>query len=197
MTADCQPTPAAPLHPRRLPTLAAMARGTAMSARSSTAISALRSSPGPAQGTLALDFRLASGVPATPTAPALQLLAGGRSSAPSPAGVPDVRDWAARFVQAVAEVIGGDRPVSQLIRWTDEDVYLDMCRRVRILGVTSTAASRGRVNRPQVRSVHICQPRDGVAEVAVHIRHGTRSRAVAARLEVVRDRWLCTALQLA
>jgi hypothetical protein len=150
-----------------------------------------------AQGALALDFQLPSGVPAVPATPALLALGGGRSTCATPAGMPDVRDWAARFVQAVAEVIGGDRPVAQLIRWTDQEVYLDISRRVRILGVTSTAATRSKVNRPQVRSVHICQPLDGVAEVAVHIRHGARSRAVAARLEVVRGRWLCTALELA
>jgi hypothetical protein len=150
-----------------------------------------------AQGTLALDFRLASGVPAAPTTPSLTLLPGGRSSGPTPPGLPDVREWAARFVQAIAEVIGGDRPVAQLIRWTDEEVFLDMSRRVRILGVTSTAATRSKVNRPQVRSVHVCQPGDGIAEVAVHILQGARSRAVAARLEVVRGRWLCTALELA
>jgi hypothetical protein len=150
-----------------------------------------------AQGALALDFRLPSGLPATPRAPELVVLPGGRQAYRTPAGLPDVRDWAARFVQAIVEVIGGDRPVSQLIRWTDAAVYLDVSRRVRILGVTSTATTRSRANRPQVRSVHICQPREGVAEVAVHIRHGARSRAVAARLEVVRDRWLCTALELA
>jgi hypothetical protein len=150
-----------------------------------------------AQGTLALDFRLASGVPAVPTTPSLTLLPGGRSSSSTPPGLPNVREWAARFVQAIAEVIGGDRPVAQLIRWTDADVFLDMSRRVRILGVTSTAATRSKVNRPQVRSVHVCQPSDGIAEVAVHILQGARSRAVAARLEVVRGRWLCTALELA
>lgn len=150
-----------------------------------------------AQGALALDFRLSSGLAAVPETPSLVALAGGRSQSRTPAGLPDVRGWAARFVQAIAEVIGGDRPVSQLIRWTDEQVYLDVSRRVRILGVTSTAATRSRANRPQVRSVHICQPSDGVAEVAVHIRQGARSRAVAARLEVVRGRWLCTALELA
>lgn len=149
------------------------------------------------QGALALDYRLPSGVPAVPSVPTLVALPDCLPRCPTPEGLPDIRDWSARFVQAIAEVIGGDRPVSQLIRWTDEEVYLDVSRRVRILGVTSTAATRSRVNRPQVRSVHICQPRDGVAEVAVHIRHGARSRAVAARLEVVRERWLCTALELA
>ena len=156
--------------------------------------------PGPryTQGTLALDLPGQRGVPA-PGPPTLTVLPGGggrRPTSSSPAGVPDAHDWAARFVQAIVEVIGGDRPLSQLVRWTSEAVYVDMQRRVKILGAT-TSASRGRVSRPQVRSVHLCQPRDEVAEVAVHIRHGARSRAVAARLEVVQGRWLCTALQLA
>lgn len=150
------------------------------------------------QGTLALDFRLPSGLPATPAAPQLTVLPGGRraSAGQTPGDLPDVEHWAACFVQAIVEVIGGDRPVAQLTRWTSAMVYCDISRRVSILGTTSTAASRGRVSRPQVRSVHLCQPCDGVAEVAAHIRHGQRSRAVAARLEVVQGRWLCTALQL-
>lgn len=150
-----------------------------------------------AQGMLALDLPGQRSAPA-PGPPTLTVLPGGRGRrlTSSPAGVPDAHDWAARFVQAIVEVIGGDRPVSQLVRWTSEAVYMDMQRRVKILGATTTA-SRGRVTRPQVRSVHICQPRDDVAEVAVHIRHGARSRAVAARLEVVQGRWLCTALQMA
>jgi hypothetical protein len=156
------------------------------------------------QGTLALQFESSS--TATGLAddglvgpPRLTVLPGGRSRGfgSSPSGLPDARDWAARFVQAIVEVIGGDRPVTQLVRWTGEDVYLDMSRRVRILGLTTTAGSRGRASRPQVASVHVYQPCDDVAEVAVHLRHGARSRAVAARLEVRRGRWLCTALQLA
>jgi uncharacterized protein DUF6459 len=151
------------------------------------------------QGTLALQFESSSPGTELGGPPRLTVLPGGRSRGfgSSPSGLPDARDWAARFVQAIVEVIGGDRPVTQLVRWTAEDVYLDMSRRVRILGLTSTAGSRGRACRPQVASVHVYQPCDDVAEVAVHLRHGARSRAVAARLEVMRGRWLCTALQLA
>ena len=150
------------------------------------------------QGTLALDFALATGVPARPRGPTLTVLAGGRSAGfgADDRGVPDARDWAARFCQAIVEVAGGDRPVTQLVRWTTGTVYADIDRRVRVLGRTTDALTRGQVSRPQVRSVHIWQPHADVAEVAAHVRYGDRSRAVAARLQVVQHRWLCTALEL-
>jgi hypothetical protein len=125
-------------------------------------------------------------------------MAGGRSPnfESDCCGLPDPRDWAARFCQAIVEVIGGDRPAAQLVRWTSRAVYTDLNRRVRILGLTSNAATRGQVARPQVRSVRVCQPAPKIAEVAVHLQHGRRSRAMAARLEIIDRRWLCTALQL-
>ena len=153
-----------------------------------------------AQGTLALDFRLPSGVPAVPVPPAppaLTVLPGGRTDEAVAAGsVPDVRDWAARFVQAIVEVMAGDRPLTQLVRWTDERVYANLSRRVRLVGITTTAAGRGRTARPYVRSLRLCPISPDIVEVAVHIHHGARSRAVAARLEVYQERWLCTALEL-
>ena len=155
----------------------------------------------PLEGALALDFPLPSGLPAVPRAPELTLVVG-RADPPPTAPerpqcpAPGARDWAARFVQAVVEVIAGDRPLQQMIRWTDERVYSDLSRRVRILGLTTSAASRNRTERSQVRSVHVYQPHPGAAEVAAHVRHGPRSRAVAARLEAERGRWTCTALRL-
>jgi hypothetical protein len=107
-----------------------------------------------------------------------------------------VRIWAARFAQATVEVIGGDRPVAQLLRWTDLVVYQELDRRVRILARTAPAQQRRRTVRAQVRSVHVFQPHPMIAEVSVHVRHGHRSRAIAARLERHRDRWTCVALQL-
>ncbi|MGH3366180.1 MAG: Rv3235 family protein [Nocardioidaceae bacterium] len=161
------------------------------------------------QGTLALDFPLPSGLPAVPQAPALTLVrdgSGARAHAtrahphPSsgqqvpPAGPPG--EWAGRFVQAVVEVISGDRPLQQLIRWTDDRVYADLRRRVRILGLTTSAESRTRIERSHVRSVRVFQPHPDAAEIAAHVRHGARSRAVAARVDVIRGRWMCTALHV-
>jgi hypothetical protein len=82
------------------------------------------------------------------------------------------------------------------VRWTSKRVYADLGRRVRILGRTSPVTQRLRTVRPQVRSVHVFQPTADTAEVSVHVRHGQRSRALAARLELDDGRWQCTALQL-
>lgn len=159
------------------------------------------------QGSLALQFQLAPDVPALPevsTARMLQVIAGTGARAGldvtetglTDPRLPDVRAWSARLVQAVAEVVAGDRPIGQLIRWTDGAVYADLNRRVRLLGLTTTAGSRGCRERAFVHSVRVSAPAARVAEIAAHLRHGGRSRAVALRLEARRDRWVCTALQL-
>ena len=140
------------------------------------------------QGTLALDLDRAAPPPPSPD---LRVVADGTAHAHH-----EVRAWAARFAQATVEVLGGDRPVSQLLRWTSARVYADLDRRVRILGRTAPAPTRLRTVRPQVHSVHVCRPTPRAAEVSVHVRHGHRSRAIAARLEQRNGRWTCVALQL-
>jgi hypothetical protein len=137
------------------------------------------------QGTLALDLGEARGAPLTPELRAV----------PAEAAT-DLRAWSARFAQAVVEVVGGDRPLPQLLRWTSAAVYSDLDRRVRILARTSPAPQRRRTIRPQVRSVRVFQPEPYCAEVSVHVRHGQRSRAIAARLELEGGRWSCTVLEL-
>lgn len=152
--------------------------------------------PGPepaaaTQGALALQL-----APDPPSAPALRLVRREDTTADPADELPDVHAWSVRLVQALAEVVAGDRPIGQLIRWTDGTVYAELNRRVRLLGLTTTAGTRGSSERAQVRSVHVSQPALLVAEVAAHVRHDGRSRAVALRLEVHRDRWICTALHL-
>ena len=139
------------------------------------------------QGTLALDLRECMGMPRTPE---LRVVEGEGGA------VDEVQAWAARFAQAVVEVLGGDRPLPQLVRWTTRRVYTDLGRRVRILARTAPVQQRLRTVRPQVRSVHVFQPTPVTAEVSVHVRHGQRSRALAARLELGDGHWRCTDLQL-
>jgi hypothetical protein len=112
----------------------------------------------------------------------------------APGDVLDAR--ARRFLQAVVEMAGADRPVVQLLHWATPEVYAEVCRHADTVAASSDTRHRSRTGRPRVVSVHVTRPADGVAEVAAHVRHAGRSRALAARLEHRRGRWVCTALQL-
>ena len=143
------------------------------------------------QGTLALDLDLDRLSSAAPAAPDLRVVSGGGAIED-----PELQLWTTRFAQATVEVLTGDRPLQQLLRWTSARVYQDLERRVRILAHTAPTPPRGRTLRPQVRSVHVFRPGPDSAEVSVHVRHGHRSRAMAARLEERDGAWRCVALQL-
>jgi len=167
------------------------------------------------QGSLALSYVMPSGVSAEPRTSALTLvrrssdgpageaatLSLGRAvmpagTGPGPSGPlpPDAVAWAARFVQAVVEVVSSDRPLSQLVRWTDEPVYAEIARRRRSVVLRRGNDPHIRISRQQVATVHVAQPTAGAAEVAARVICRGRSRALAARLEYVRERWTCTAI---
>lgn len=113
----------------------------------------------------------------------------------------DPRPLAVQVVQAVAEILAGDRQITQLTAWVDEEVYAaiaaaapDVARKP---GPSARRAGPVRTrpeDRPMIRSVHLCQPATGVAEVVARVQTGGRSRAVALRLEGWRGRWRCNAL---
>jgi hypothetical protein len=142
------------------------------------------------QGSLALTFPLTPGIEAEPSLPSLSVV-GARCSADG--AVPDPEAWAARFLQAVVEVVSSDRPLTQLVRWTEASVLSDIARRRQAVAAQRNAV-HSRAGRQQVATVHVCRPHLLTAEVAARVSTGPRSRAVAARLEFQRDRWLCTAL---
>jgi hypothetical protein len=98
-------------------------------------------------------------------------------------------------VQAIVEVTSGVRPVAQLVRWTTTDVYATIQRRIAHTELAQRGANGRRVG-AIVRSIHIDEPADGVAEVCAVVQHGARCRAVALRLEGFDGRWQCTALQV-
>ena len=111
-----------------------------------------------------------------------------------------LEQWVHRFVQASVEIIGGDRPVSQLQRWTSGAVYADLQRRAVLVaraGGHQPGVARVQPVRPQVASVHTTIVSPAVAEASVRVRYGSRSRAVALRFERRQDRWLCTAMEFA
>lgn len=107
---------------------------------------------------------------------------------------------AARIGAAVVEIVGGDRPVSQVLRWTTPEVYQDLARRAHL--VASAVGRRpgaGGIQsvRPQLVAAHASFVSERCAEVSLHVRYGARSRAVAARFELIRDRWQISALEFA
>jgi Family of unknown function (DUF6459) len=110
-----------------------------------------------------------------------------------------LEQWVGRYVQAGVEIVAGDRPAAQLARWTRRDVQQDLARRAALVaragGHHPGRGRRRELTRSQVVAVRITFPADGVVEASAHVRHGDRSRAVAARFETFRDRWICTALE--
>lgn len=98
--------------------------------------------------------------------------------------LPDPMAWSARLAQAIAEIRAGFRPPQQLTRWTTRSV-LDELRR-------SHASARDRTpTSVRVRSVHAGQPADGVVEATAIVTRGSRSRALALRLEGWDGKWVC------
>ncbi|MBD0293319.1 MAG: hypothetical protein ICV70_07070 [Jiangellaceae bacterium] len=152
----------------------------------------------PIQGSLALAPAVAGGLPAMPeAAAALRLVEhpGPAHASMTPperlgnATLPDARRWSARLGQGIVEALHGHRPVQQLLRWTDDQVYDALARRI-----TGRGPAEG--TRPVVRSVHVCHPVNGVVEATLVVGVGVRTRALAMRLEAVDGRWRCTALDI-
>jgi hypothetical protein len=107
---------------------------------------------------------------------------------------------AARIGAALVEIVGGDRPVSQVLRWTTPEVYQDLARRAHLVAAAvGRRPGSGGVQsvRPHLVAMHTSFVSQQCAEVSLHVRYGERSRAVAARFEVVRERWQVTALEFA
>jgi hypothetical protein len=84
---------------------------------------------------------------------------------------PDPASVARGLVQAVLEVLAGDRPARQLVTVTTERILLEL---------EAAVPRRGRP-RPwalSVRSVHLCEPRAGVAEVSAVVVGLERPRGI-------------------
>jgi hypothetical protein len=107
------------------------------------------------------------------------------------ADLPDLAGFSRRFAIAVIEVATGRRSASQLSRHTAPAVQAGLAKdagRISRLGTTARPAT--------IHSVHLAEPTDGVAEVAVVVRVGDRFRAIAMRFEGLDGRWRCVRLQI-
>lgn len=100
-----------------------------------------------------------------------------------------------RLVQALVEIIDGDRPVTQLVKLSTSAVYQDLVGR---LSALSGATAGGTVAEPlstRVASVHVEQPAPTSAEISARIVQGDRSRALALRIDQTGGRWICSAIR--
>ena len=99
-------------------------------------------------------------------------------------GLPPAGRTAQVFARALVEVFSGVRPHAQLRSHCAPEVFAE-------LNAIPAGPATGRV-----RLLRVCEPAAGAAEVSVVYSVGSRSRALAFRIEGVERRWLITALQV-
>ncbi len=113
------------------------------------------------------------------------------------AGTTVLRQKAGHFMQALVEVLAGERPPRQLAAWMSTDVYGQLTSR---LTARSRAGQRTMAQpRARVVSLHVAMVDAEHAEIAARFVQRGRSRAIAVRLELRRNhrqitQWLCTAV---
>lgn len=122
---------------------------------------------------------------------------GPRGSSIAP--LPEPKAWAGQVARALVEVMHGARPSVQVARWVTAEVYAAVSHRGDVAARRESARLISRTARPRrviVSSVHVCRPRDGVAEAAVVLVDSGRVRALALRLVAKESYWLVEALQV-
>lgn len=112
-----------------------------------------------------------------------------------------LEQWTRRHLQGAVEVAAGDRPAMQLMRWCTSEVHHNLVRRASLVahagGHTPGQGRPAEALRPQVVSVRLQIIALDCYEACAHVRYGQRSRAVAARFEWRRKRWVNVALEFA
>lgn len=111
-----------------------------------------------------------------------------------------IRERAARFMQALVEVLSGGRPARQMAAWMAPDVYAQLTTRLTAHARVPLRSRSG--SGPRIVSVHVAMVHDEAAEIAGRMVHRGRSRAIAVRLELQTTHrggkvWRCTALHWA
>ncbi|WP_248582835.1 Rv3235 family protein [Nocardioides sp. InS609-2] len=112
-----------------------------------------------------------------------------------------VDSFIGRYLRAAVEIVAGDRPSSQVARHTQPEVYADLRRRALLIaragGHTPGQGRTVEVIRPQLMSARTSFVSHDAVEACMLVRYGARCRAVAARFELQRERWICVALEFA
>ena len=93
-----------------------------------------------------------------------------------------------RILTASVDVLGGRRPAKQVSRYFSPLALAALETRAQEFCRMAHGAL--------LRSVHACQPTEGVIEACAIIERGKRFQALVARLESDDKRWLCKLLRL-
>jgi hypothetical protein len=116
----------------------------------------------------------------------------GNHSIKTNSGLPEPTVWTKQLVTGIAEVLIGERPVFQLMRWVSFEVYQEIDRQV----LSRTQQQNSRV-RPFIRTIRVEITSEKVVEAIAVIQKGQRGRGMGLRLEAEKDRWRCTQLLVA
>lgn len=108
--------------------------------------------------------------------------------------LPDPTGLCVAIVRAALEVIDGGRPLAQLIRWVDPQIYEALGRRAAVLQRAGRNRSLGRPL--SVRCARTVRLGAHAAEASVIVDDGVRVRAAAIRVEARRGAWRVTALEI-
>jgi hypothetical protein len=127
-------------------------------------------SPGPTCRQLVLDLPVVVRLPVAPGA--------GDAEPPDPRML-------GRALATIVEVHAGRRPAGQLRPLLGPDLFSRMVRKAYPASTRYT-----------MRSVHTCQPSEGVIEACGRVEAGRRALALVARFEHGGDGWLCTSFDL-
>ena len=100
-------------------------------------------------------------------------------------------------MQALVEVLSGERAARQMAAWMAPDVYDQLTSRLSAHARVPLRSRSGHGAR--IVSVHVAMVHEGAAEIAGRMVHRGRSRAIAVRLELQTTHrgdqvWKCTAL---
>lgn len=101
--------------------------------------------------------------------------------------LPSARQWSMRLVHALVEVVNGSRPAAQLNRWVTPELMSQLQNQV----------ARNKLPKLGVRSIHVHETDDGVAEISSVFGTPNRSFALALRLEGLDGKWRATSLMWA
>lgn len=158
--------------------------------------------PAAGQQVLDLQFTVGADLPATPPLPPRLVLVDAHaefSRLPTArADLPPAGAWVARLAMAMVEVYLGQRPASQLVRWTTTEVLSQLQYSARVRAAHPSTSRRvqpgqvQRIGRYSIASMRVVEPADGIVEATVILIGPARPIPLAIRLEGLDGRWICT-----